>query len=301
MNHIESLQDFYNMPQNRHLLDNGDSEINKGCNVFERWDDCKSVQSYLRRDFYRIVLTLNKGILTYPNCRIRVDEPTIFIANKITPYSWEALEYEQKGWVCLFTSEFLNVNNDYNLNQIFPILGTHTIPLFHLEGTDLLEIIVFFEKMKLEYESDYLHKKSVLQNYLHLFLHQIQRKNVSVLNNELTIDAAHRTTFQFLELLEQQFPIGSIEKSLKLRSALDFALKLSVHVNHLNHSVKKVTGKTSSQLIANRIMIEAKKMLLDKDWTIAEISSVLGFEYSSYFTNFFKKHEGISPKESRNK
>lgn len=301
MNHIESIQDFYAMPQNRHLLKSGEPDLNKGFNVFRRWDDCKSVQSYLRRDFYRIVLTLNKGILTFPNCRIKVEEPALFIANKITPYSWEASEYEQKGWVCLFTNEFLDTNNDYNRNQIFPILNTHTVPLFRLDAISLSEITDLFEKMELEYKSDYLHKKNVLQNYLQLFLHQMQRKNESVLDNKLTIDAAHRTTFQFLELLEQQFPIKSANESLVLKSALDFSQKLAVHVNHLNHSVKKVTEKTSSQLIANRIVIEAKRMLLDTDWTIAQISSALGFEYPSYFTNFFKKHEGISPKESRTK
>ena len=301
MNHVESIQDFYNMPQNRHLLENGEREINQGFNVFQRWDDCKSVQSYLRRDFYRIVLTLNKGILTYPNCRIQVEEPTLFIANKITPYSWEATEYEQKGWVCLFTNEFLNIANDHNLNQTFPILNTHTVPLFSLDNASLYEIKDLFEKMEAEYQSDYQYKKSALQNYLQLLLHQVQRKNELVLHNTLTIDAAHRTTFQFLELLEEQFPVKSINDSLKLRSALDFSQKLAVHVNHLNHSVKKVTEKTSSQLIANRIMIEAKRMLLDTDWTISEISSALGFEYPSYFTNFFKKHEGISPKECRNK
>lgn len=301
MNCIENIHDFYNMPQNKHLLNIGDHEINENFNIFRRWDDCKSVQSFLRRDFYRIVLTLNKGILTYPNFKIKVSEPTLFVANKITPYSWEATEYEQKGWVCLFTSEFVNLGNDYSLDQTFPILNMQAIPLFTLDSISLYEITELFEKIELEYKSDYLYKKSVLQNYLQLFLHQLQKRNMSVLDNRLTIDAAHRITFQFLELLEQQFPIKDIDAPLRLKGALDFSQRLSVHVNHLNHSVKKVTEKTSSQLIVNRIIIEARRMLLDTDWTIAQISYALGFEYPSYFTNFFKKHEGISPKQSRKK
>jgi len=72
-----------------------------------------------------------------------------------------------------------------------------------------------------------------------------------------------------------------------------------VHVNHLNRSVKEVTGKTTSEHIAARIVQEASALLTHTDWNISEIAYSLGFEYPSYFTLFFKKHTGVSPNRLR--
>ena len=74
---------------------------------------------------------------------------------------------------------------------------------------------------------------------------------------------------------------------------------LSVHVNYLNSSVKEVTGKPTTTHIAERIISEAKALLQHTDWNIAEIAYALGFEYPTYFNNFFKKKTGHIPKSVR--
>jgi len=68
-----------------------------------------------------------------------------------------------------------------------------------------------------------------------------------------------------------------------------------VQVNHLNKAVKQVTGKPTSAHIAARIVDEAKALLLHTDWSVASIAHCLGFEYPTYFQNFFKKHTGSTP------
>jgi len=72
-----------------------------------------------------------------------------------------------------------------------------------------------------------------------------------------------------------------------------------VHVNHLNRSVKEVTGKSPSTLIISRIADESKALLTNTDWSISEVAYTLGFEYPSHFTAFLKKHIGSTPKEIR--
>ncbi len=113
-------------------------------------------------------------------------------------------------------------------------------------------------------------------------------------------NASSRITSLFIELLERQFPIDSPENILKLKSPTDFAQNLSVHVNHLNRAVKEVTGKTTTTHIADRIVKEAKALLVHTDWNVSEIAYSLGFEYPTYFNNFFKKHTELSPKSLRN-
>jgi len=84
-----------------------------------------------------------------------------------------------------------------------------------------------------------------------------------------------------------------------LKSPADYAHALSVHINHLNRSVKEATGKTTSTHIANRVAQEAKALLLHTNWNVSDIAYSLGFEYPSYFTNFFKKQTGMSPNQVR--
>lgn len=103
----------------------------------------------------------------------------------------------------------------------------------------------------------------------------------------------------FLELLERQFPIENIERPLQLKTAQDYAKNLNVHANYLNRAVKEVTGKPTTAHISERIISEAKALLQHTDWNIADIAYALGFEYPTYFNNFFKKITGTNPKTLR--
>jgi AraC-like DNA-binding protein len=105
----------------------------------------------------------------------------------------------------------------------------------------------------------------------------------------------------FLDLLERQFPIESINKPLSLKTPSDFAAHLFVHVNHLNRVMKEVTGKSTSFHISERVYNESKKLLYNTDWTINEIAASLGFEYQNHFNVFFKKVAGKTPSEVRGK
>ncbi len=83
---------------------------------------------------------------------------------------------------------------------------------------------------------------------------------------------------------------------MELRHPTEFANQLSVHVNHLNHVLKSVRDKTTSQLIAARIMQEAKSLLQHTDWNISEIAWSLGFDDLPHFINFFKRNQQLTPK-----
>lgn len=119
-------------------------------------------------------------------------------------------------------------------------------------------------------------------------------------SNKQDVEALKRITYLFLELLEHQFPINENKASLQLRSASAFAAQLSVHVNHLNREVKRTTGKTTSKIIAERILEEAKTLLKDSSLNVSEIAYSLGFTKASHFNNFFKKHVHVSPLKFRN-
>lgn len=86
---------------------------------------------------------------------------------------------------------------------------------------------------------------------------------------------------------------------IQLRKPIDYARKLSVHINHLNNQVHSATGKSTTQHINERLLNEAKSLLNYTNYSIIEIADGLGFQYQSYFNRFFKKYVGNTPMEYR--
>jgi AraC-like DNA-binding protein len=150
-----------------------------------------------------------------------------------------------------------------------------------------------------EIKSDYLHKYDVLRNLVFELLHFAMKLSAAKVDKQ-PINASQRISSLFLELLERQFPIDETHQTLSLRSASDFATQLNVHVNHLNRAVKELTDKTTSQIIGERILQEAKILLKHSPWNVSEIAYALGFTETTHFNNFFKKHVQLSPLKFRN-
>ena len=143
-------------------------------------------------------------------------------------------------------------------------------------------------------QSEYKYKYDLLRNYVNLIIHEAMKLQPAE-SYFKHANAPSRITSLFVELLERQFPIDSPEHVLKLKSANDFASSLSVHVNHLNKVLKENTGKTTTDIISNRIIQEAKILLKQSDWNISEIAYCLGFEEVAHFSNFFKKQTTLAP------
>ena len=80
-----------------------------------------------------------------------------------------------------------------------------------------------------------------------------------------------------------------------------YADKLQITPNHLNKVVKGVTGKSPSVWIEEAVIQEAKRLLRTTVLPLGEIASMVGILDQSYFARRFKKHEGLSPREYRNK
>ena len=121
----------------------------------------------------------------------------------------------------------------------------------------------------------------------------------SLINMNHNTNASQRITELFIELLDRQFPVDYPHSVLSLRTPADYANRLSIHVNHLNKVVKDTTGKTTSTMIAERIIKECTQYLLHSNFSISEIAYSLGFENIAYFSKFYRKHTGKSPSEIR--
>jgi AraC family transcriptional regulator, transcriptional activator of pobA len=90
----------------------------------------------------------------------------------------------------------------------------------------------------------------------------------------------------FIDLLKQQFPLDGEHRAIDMRTASDFARQLNILVHRLNRAVKEASRKTTSRLVTERILQEAKILLTHSTWSKAELSDALGFAESTHFNNF---------------
>jgi AraC-like DNA-binding protein len=79
-----------------------------------------------------------------------------------------------------------------------------------------------------------------------------------------------------------------------------YAEKLSITLKHLNRICNEILQKTATEVITDRVILEIKRMLIDKQLAVNEVAFKVGYEDYSYFSRFFKKQTGLSPTEFRN-
>ncbi|MEJ5090039.1 helix-turn-helix domain-containing protein [Sphingobacterium faecium] len=153
------------------------------------------------------------------------------------------------------------------------------------------EIESIFDKIVLERAEDSAFSESVLKSYLQLVLalcskvKSPQLINSRVYHDELTVG------LKFQKLLEAFF---LIERSVQF-----YAYELALGLDSFSKKVKKELGKSPSQFIQDRVVLEAKKLLHLTYLSIKEIAAKLGFEDEFYFSRYFKKNVGISPSSFR--
>lgn len=270
----------------------------KGFNAFQIERDGNATRIYSRKDFYKICLTTGKSKIHYADRSFEMDGTILFFGNPHIPYSWETLSTTYVGYTCLFSEDFLQRGDRSESLQQSPLFKIGGTPVLKISEEQRQYLNSIFIKMIEEQQSEYTYKDDLIRNYIHLIIHEALKLQPSE-NFDQHSNALSRIAAVFLELLERQFPVESADRPLELRTAADYAKSLSVHVNYLNRAMKEVTGKSTSTLIGERIIAESKALLQHTDWNVADIAYALGYEYPTYFNNFFKKMTGTNPSAFR--
>lgn len=270
----------------------------KGFTVYEMSGPLPNLLVSGRRDYYKIVLRTGEMTIVSGDQPIEVKDTYLFFANPRLPHSVVDRSNGEKRYACLFTEDFITSRERTELLHNSPLFRVDAPPVIPLTDEQAVFMTGLFQQMLLVHRGDYARKDELLKTCLELLLHEALRLQPTQPGLTPTNGAA-RITRLFLELLEGQFPIETTARPLRVRTANDFAQRLSVHVNYLNRAVKEVTGKPTSVHIAERVAAEAKALLQHTDWSVADIAYGLGFDYPTYFNNFFKRVTGRIPKTFR--
>lgn len=253
----------------------------------------KSSMSCASRAFYKISFLTGKSLAEYPDRAVDISRPTLIFTTPKSPLYWSPLG-KQTGQFCVFTAEFFHPTASGVILDELPIFKSPEYPVYALSDADIAKVEGIFNNMEAEINSNYAYKYDLLRAYTLELIHLGQKLQSTVMLHP-NHSASARTTSLFLELLERQFPLESPQQKLTLRTAKQYADHLAVHINHLNKILKETTGLTTTELIAGRIIQEAKVLLRLTDWSIAEIADSLAFSDFAHFSKFFKNETSLSP------
>ena len=246
-----------------------------------------------RHSFYHLVLfTKGGGSHTIDFNRFNVKPFQIYFMIPGQVHSWD-FEGEMEGYVINFSELFFRsflLRPDY-LDSFSFFDGDSSNSVIDIAPNIKSRIQVLFEELLLTAPKSAFREDIIRVLLLHIFL---------LLEQSKTQDKQHIASIQknpliknFRKLIEKNF--------ITLKQPGEYADLLNVTPNHLNAACKEHLGLQAGAVIRNRIVLEAKRLLINLDYTVSEIAYKLNFSDNSYFTRFFKKETGMTPEIFRSK
>ena len=296
MEKVETLESFYKEKYNQtyNSLNSDKMQFNILSNA-----DCLKGSSmlYRRREFYKVAFFKGHCILHYGDKSLEVNSAALAFFKPDVPYTIDMLEDSSFGGYFIFREPYFNDYYRSNIREL-PLFKYGNKPVYLLNKSQEKNTDRIFKKLQREMASDYQFKHDLIRNNIVELIHFALKMQPTEKLYQL-IDSKVRITTVFNELLERQFPIESPNLKFELRSAQDFAKLMNVHVNYLNRAIKSSTGKTTTEVISEKVVSEAIALLKHSNWNISEIGYSLGFEDPSHFNHFFKKQTQQAPSNFR--
>lgn len=242
-----------------------------------------------KHEFFAVMLfTAGSGTHTIDFTRYGVKPGSVFIMAPGQVHSWN-LTKDVDGFVFFHTRSF------YDRNALHEKTGgnisfsfNHYADAIILDKTGTEDFTKLVDHMLHEYQGNAFGKNQYIitliqQAYLEL-ARAFLRTDQPAENRQ---GIYYQKYLEFERLLEENFRTQ--------KSASAYADLLHVSAKHLNRILQSVIGKSTSEAILNRVILEAQRMLIHSRKNLAEIADELGFDDYSYFSHVFKKKTGKSP------
>ncbi len=253
-----------------------------------------SVKYPHRHDFFEVLfLRKGSGFHVIDGNKYEIIPPCIFFMSPGQAHKLE-LSADIEGYIFIFTSDFYLLNRDNKDSLIeFPFFYTihqDNPPLLLTNENDVTFLEMLFKRSIAEIDQPGELIPELLRSILNLILTTCATRYP--LNEELINKGKGQILVKkFFHLIEE-----NSHKNLLLS---DYALMIGVTPNHLTQTVKLLTGKTSSQIIKAKQLLEIKRLLAHTTLGISDIANKLNFDDQSYFTKFFKRETGLTPLQYR--
>ncbi len=240
--------------------------------------------------YYMMIVKKGKGYHNIDFVQYELKENTIFFLTpgQVHGYNMSYVE----GYVVIFTKLFYTINQtNLKLND-FPFFhNIHNPPVLNIKECNG-RIFNLVESLITEYKNVNFGRISFIRSNLEILLIELSRYYYKYTNVHSEIPNETRERLHKLEIL--------IESNYREHKDVSFyAKEMTISTRQLNNITNKSLGKSISDIILDRVIIEAKRLLTYSDITIEDIAWKLKYEDRSYFHRLFKKKVGETPGQFR--
>ncbi|MGQ9864563.1 MAG: helix-turn-helix domain-containing protein [Bacteroidia bacterium] len=245
-----------------------------------------------RQKFYMIlILEKAQGQLWVDEYQIRLDHPKVVI---LRPYAIVKIDLhrEAKGVIMAFTEDFFSIRYNNNVLYHFSFLQPQAVPYMRLSENQKERWIKFLGFFQEEYQRQAHETPNLLRSYLNILLFEIERL-YRPQGFAKALTSKQQKFLEFINLVEKHYATKKHPST--------YAEALHISSTYLNRICREETGLSAGEIIRNRIIMEAQRLLHYTQQPVKEIAYALGFKEVSYFVTFFKKQTGITPEKFRKK
>lgn len=240
--------------------------------------------------FLCVIFTKGSGIHeidfnTYP-----VNQGSIFFLKPGQTHYWQFNEAPE-GYIFFHTQEFYELHFSKSKLEQFPFYFTHeNTPALNLEAKNIKSIESNFRNINNEYYDNLPYKKQKIASLISTVYIDLARHYNTVSTVKTTTSITYAETLRTLEKnIEIYFK--------KQKSAIFYANALHITPKHLNRITKATLGKTTTDLITERLILESKRLIVHSKNSLQNISELLGYKDYAYFSRVFKRKTSMTPLE----
>ena len=249
-----------------------------------------------RHDFYHLVcFTGGKGTHSIDFCQFPVEPGQIYFMTPGQVHSWR-FEGPPEGFVINFSTAFLRsflLSPDY-LERFSFFSGNAADSVVRLASPVREKVVALLGEMVGQYRGGGATDPDLLRTELVQLFLLVQS---GIVSHRPAASAAvtqkQQQLMAFRRLIDQHYKA--------LRRPSEYAALLYITPGHLNGLSQALLGHSAGEVIRERVLLEAKRLLTNAGMTATEIAYELNFQDNSYFNRFFKKYEGVTPEEFRRK
>ncbi len=248
-------------------------------------EEIKRTSPHIHEEYFEIVFLLEgEGFHWIEDEKYTLSAPEFYFLKPGQLHNWEFVS-TPKGHVILFKASYFDpIQECISTNLISKLSDTFKIPIInHSSPRFILDEILY------EFEENHPHSENIIHGYMSaLFGKMLQFSSIHEKRQNVPLSLYHR----FLDLIHTKCP--------HVHTVIDFAEMLNTTPRSINTACIKNSGKTAGKHIASKILLDAKRYVLNTEKTMSEIAQMLYFNDTSYFVKFFRKQEGMTPIQFRN-
>lgn len=246
-----------------------------------------------KHNFYAVFLFMQgSGTHEIDFQKYEVKPGAVFFLYPGQTHSWE-LSDDVDGLLFFHSEEFYEMAYVRNSIKDYPFFeSNYTQKCIYLNENQNEVIAQIFKQLYEETQQNQWKKNQLILSYLTQIYIQLNRyiETHSAINYNNLRHYQHVFS-EFEKLVSEHF--------IQVKSATEYANMLNITQKHLNRIVQSITNKTTTDVITEHVILEAKRQLIYTNKSLGEIALDLGYSDYTYFSKTFKKTTGISASEFR--